>query len=209
MAAIKEKKRRLILGISGASGMPYAVRMIRSLPTDIELHLIVSDVAQKVLKMETGWDMRSTSFTDYYKQKYDETVEKPDLHIHGPMDHFASVASGSFHTDGMIVIPCSAKTLSGIANGYAQTLIERAADVTLKEMRPLILVFREAPYNRIHIKNMLAVTEAGGTILPASPAFYHHPDSLEDMTDFIVARALDLLQIPHSLVKPWGEKKNG
>jgi 4-hydroxy-3-polyprenylbenzoate decarboxylase len=101
------------------------------------------------------------------------------------------------------------KTLSGIAAGYAQTLIERAADVNLKERRPLILLVREAPYNRVHLRNMLSVSEAGGTILPASPAFYHHPKSIEDLVDFVIARALNLLHIPHDLVRPWSGNRNG
>ena len=208
MAALDNSKKRLVLGISGASGMLYAIRFIKSIPSDIELHVIVSDIAQQVMKMETGWDIEDTRFSVFIRSKYGQNIEEPNMVFYKPMDHFATIASGSYQTDGMIVIPCSAKTLSGIANGYAQTLIERAADVCLKENRKLILVFREAPYNHIHIKNMLAVSEAGGTIIPASPAFYHHPKTIEDLVDFVVARALDQLNITHRLVKSWGENKN-
>jgi len=109
----------------------------------------------------------------------------------------------------MAVIPCSMKTLAGIANGYTETLIERAADVNLKERRPVVLLTREAPYNRIHISNMLAAHDAGATILPASPAFYNKPQSIEELVDFIVARAFNLLGIPQNLIKPWGEKRHG
>jgi 4-hydroxy-3-polyprenylbenzoate decarboxylase len=208
MASLEPPKKRLIMGISGASGMLYAIRFIKSIPNDIELHVIVSDIARRVMKMETGWDIENTVFSEYYADKYGQIVDDPTMVFHGPMDHFAPIASGSFQTVGMIVMPCSAKTLSGIANGYAHTLLERAADVCLKEGRKLILVFREAPYNNIHIKNMLSVSNAGGIVLPASPAFYHHPKTVEDMVDFVVARALDQLNIPHRLVKPWGEIKN-
>ncbi|MGD9488860.1 MAG: UbiX family flavin prenyltransferase [Calditrichaceae bacterium] len=204
MAAV----RRLVIGISGASGMIYAVRLIRALPDNFELHVVFSDVAKKVMKTETGWDADREPYETYIKRYYREDIHPKKIIFHSQDDHYAGIASGSFRVDGMIVIPCSMKTLSGIANGYAQTLTERAADVNLKERRPVVLVVREAPYNRIHLKNMLSATEAGVTIMPASPAFYHNPANIEELTDFIIARVLNALNIPQNLVRGWGEKKN-
>ncbi|MGD9900065.1 MAG: UbiX family flavin prenyltransferase [Calditrichaceae bacterium] len=200
--------RRLVMGISGASGMIYAVRFIRALPDEYELHVVFSDVAKKVMKTETGWDADKQPFEKFMIKHYREEVHPKNIIFHSHDDHYAGIASGSFHVDGMIVIPCSMKTLSGIANGYAQTLTERAADVSLKERRPTILVVREAPYNRIHLKNMLSATEAGATIMPASPAFYHNPANIDELTDFIIARVFNALNIPQNLVRGWGEKKN-
>lgn len=209
MAQLIDDEKRLVIGISGASGMLYAVRFIMAVPENYHLHIVFSDVAVKVMKMETGWDFRNASFTEYIEKRYGRTITNAALTFHKSQDHFAAIASGSFQVDGMAVVPCSMKTLAGIANGYADTLTERAADVNLKEKRPVVLLVRETPYNRIHLKNMLAVTEAGGTILPASPAFYHHPFSIEDLVDFVVARAFNILKVPHNLVKPWGGKAHG
>lgn len=192
--------KRLIVGISGASGMPYALRLLKSIPNEYEIHLILSSAAKKICKAETGVDINKESLATLLSGAH---VNK--INLLSNEDHFAAVASGSFHTDGMVIIPCSMKTLSGIANGYAQSLMERAADVTLKEKRKLVLVVRETPYNQIHLNNMLRATEAGAVILPASPGFYAHPKSLDDIIDFIAARTLDALRIPQTLFKGWKE----
>ena len=116
----------------------------------------------------------------------------------------AVISSGSFRTDGMIIAPCSAKTLGAIAHGYGDNLVHRAADVVLKERRRLVLVVREAPLSEIHLENMLRVTRAGALVMPAAPGFYHRPSSIDDLVNFIVARVLDHLDIPHSIAKRWG-----
>ena len=131
------------------------------------------------------------------------TFPKLQVTLHNQQDQTARIASGSNPSDAMIVVPCTVKTLAGIAHGYANNLIERAADVMLKERRPVVLVLREAPYSLIHLRNMTAVTEAGGTILPASPAFYQKPESFDDLGDFIAQRALSLCGIEVDLFERW------
>jgi len=192
--------KRLIVGVSGASGMPYALRLLQSIPEEYEIHLIVSSAAKKICKAETGVDLNKTSLPEIFLK-----TKAKNISLFSNDDHFAPVASGSFHTDGMVVIPCSMKTLSGVANGYAQSLIERAADVTLKEKRKLVLVVRETPFNTIHLKNMLRAADAGAVILPASPGFYANPQTMDDLIDFIAARALDALHIPQTLFHGWKE----
>ncbi len=195
-----KRPKRLIVGVSGASGMPYALRLLQSIPEEYEIYLIASSGAQRICKSETGIELNRSSLTNHLPE-----IRNENINFLSNDDFFTPVASGSFHTDGMVVIPCSMKTLSGIANGYTQTLIERAADVTLKEKRKLILVVRETPFNTIHLKNMLQAAEAGAIILPASPGFYANPKSLDDIVDFIAARTLDALQISQSLFHGWKE----
>ncbi len=190
--------KRLIVGISGASGMPYARRLLRVLPGEYELHLVASETAKDVFLMETGLRLDESSLAEW-------ASHPGRIRLFKEKDFFAPAASGSFKTEGMVVIPCSMKTLAGIACGYANTLIERAADVTLKQERKLVLVVREMPYNRIHLQNMLRAHEAGATILPASPGFYAKPESIEQLVDFVVARTMDMLEIPQTLVKGWQE----
>ncbi len=198
--------KRIVVGISGASGMLYAVRLLRAMPSDFQVHLIVSAVAQKILKTELGWDLKQQDFATFWSRFSSEPFYGSEIIVHPAENHFAPVASGSFVTQGMVVVPCSAKTLSAVANGYAANLLERTADVHLKERRPLLLVFRETPYNLVHIENMKKATLAGATILPASPGFYHNPQKIEDLVDFVVARVFDHLNIEHHLSKRWGEQ---
>ena len=196
----RSSEKRLIIGVSGASGMPYALRLLQSVPEEFKVYLIASAGAQKICKSETGVELNKASLKSVLTES-----QSAQIQFLANEDLYAPVASGSFNTDGMIVIPCSMKTLSGIANGYAQSLIERAADVTLKEKRKLVLVVRETPFNTIHLNNMKHAAEAGAVILPASPGFYANPKSLDDIIDFIVARALDALQIPQTLFHVWKE----
>ncbi len=191
--------KRLIVGISGASGMPYAKRLLQVMPENYEIHLIASKVAQKVFPMETEWSLDSNSLSQW-------ASHSERIRLFDEKDFFAPAASGSFKTEGMVVIPCSMKTLAGIACGYANTLIERAADVTLKQKRKLVLVVRETPYNRIHLQNMLRADEAGAIILPASPGFYDKPDTIDQLIDFVIARTMDMFAIPQTLVKGWQEE---
>jgi 4-hydroxy-3-polyprenylbenzoate decarboxylase len=174
-------KKEIVVGVTGASGAIYARRLLEVLCKDAKVHIIVSDVAEKIATYE------GVSF------------EGLNAEYHSNDKLFASVASGSYRYDGMVVIPCSSKTLAAIANGYADNLITRAADVCLKEGRTCILVTREMPLSRIHIKNMLAAREAGATIMPASPGFYNQPETIDDLVDMVVARVLDHLGVEHSL----------
>ncbi len=176
--------------MGGASGSIYGVRLIQELKkTGQEVHLIVSSGARSVLEVETSYT------SDDLKKMADVVYENDDL--------CAGPASGSFPLDGMVVIPCSMKTLSAIANGYGDTLTARAASCCLKEGRPLILVPRETPLDLPGIRNMLAAKESGAVLLPAMPAFYHQPKTIEDLVFFIVGKVLDQLQIKHSLFKRW------
>jgi 4-hydroxy-3-polyprenylbenzoate decarboxylase len=178
-------KKEIVVGVTGASGAIYARRLLEVLCKDAKVHIIVSDVAEKIATYE------GVSF------------EGLNAEYHSNDKLFASVASGSYRYDGMVVIPCSSKTLAAIANGYADNLITRTADVCLKEGRTCILVTREMPLSRIHIKNMLAAREAGATIMPASPGFYNQPETIDDLVDMVVARVLDHLGVEHSLGQRW------
>lgn len=178
-------KKEIVVGITGASGAVYARRLLEVLCTNATVHIIVSDVAEKIAAHE------GVSFGGF----------RAEYHKNDKL--FASIASGSHKYDGMVIIPCSAKTLAAIANGYADNLITRTADVCLKEHRTCILVTREMPLSRIHLKNMLAAEEAGATIMPASPGFYNKPKTIDDLVDMVVARVLDHLGIEHSLGQRW------
>jgi 4-hydroxy-3-polyprenylbenzoate decarboxylase len=174
-----------VIGVTGASGACYARRLLEVLCRDAKVHIIVSGVAQQIAAHE------GVSFEGFKA-------------IYHPVDKMAaSITSGSYRFDGMVVIPCSAKTLAAIATGYADNLITRTADVCLKEHRKCILVPRETPLSKIHLKNMLAAEDAGATIMPASPGFYHNPKTIDDLVDMVVARVLDHLEVEHTLVKRW------
>lgn len=179
---------RLVVGITGASGAVYGVRLLQRLQElPVETHLIVSRWARVTIEHETD-----CSFAD---------VKALADVVHSEGDQAASISSGSFLTRGMIVVPCSTKTLAGIATGFAYNLICRAADVILKERRPLVLAVRETPLNAVHIRNMLTLAEMGATIFPPSPAFYHRPRDLDDVVDYSVLRMLDQFDLgPES---PW------
>lgn len=181
---------KILLSIGGASGSIYGVRLLDELRrAGNEVHLIVSDGAKKIVEHET-------------KYKYADLKKKANFFYEND-NLFAGPASGSFQIDGMIVAPCSMKTLSAISNGYGDTLTSRAASCCLKEGRKLILVIRETPLDLPGIKNMLAAKQAGAVILPAMPAFYHKPKKIEDLVDFIVGKTLDQFGIKHSLFKRW------
>jgi len=187
------RPRRIVVGMTGASGVVYAVRLLEVLGQldDVETHLVVSGSARRTLTLETDYTAKQVA------KLADVTYRIGDTG--------AAVASGSFRTDGMIVVPCTAKTLSGIANSYGDNLIQRAADVALKERRPLILAVRETPLHLGHLRLMAQVTEMGAIVMPPVPAFYHRPERLEDIIDHTVSRLLDLLDIelPEDLAPRW------
>lgn len=181
---------KYFVSIGGASGSIYGIRLLEELKkAGHEVHLVVSKGAQKIIAHET-------------KFTYNDLRKKADV-VYKNDDLCAGPASGSFQLDGMIIIPCSMKTLSAVANGYGDTLTSRTASCCLKEGRALILVIRETPLDLPGIRNMLAAKESGAIILPAMPAFYHQPKKIEDMIDFIVGKVLDQLHVKHSLSKRW------
>ena len=191
----------IVMAVTGASGAPYAVRLLEALvEAQQPVQLIVSDHGVRLLRTETelgsvddlrahvgveGWDAHVTIFDD--------------------LDRGAAPASGSARNRGMVICPCSMGTVSAISQGTSRSLVERAADVALKERRTLVVVPRETPYSAIHLENMLRLTRAGAVVLPASPGFYHRPAQLGELVDFVVARVLDHLGVVHSIGKRWGD----
>lgn len=183
--------KRVVVGISGASGVIYGIRLLEVLRTvdEVESHVIISRGARATMKYETLTDV--------------EEVEKLADVLHAPENLAASVSSGSFKTAGMIVAPCSMKSLGMIAYSLNDNLLIRAADVTLKERRKLVLITRETPLHIGHLRAMIAVTEMGGIVLPPVPSFYHKPETIQDIIDQTVGKALDQLDIPHQLFDRW------
>ena len=198
-------KRRYIVGICGASGVIYGVTLVNQLlRLPVDLHVILSADGKKVMGHELNF---AGNLSECLKETSGHAPH-PDacLHEHDVVDFFAAPASGSFRHNGMIVAPCTVKTLAAVAAGIADNLLTRAADICLKERRPLILAPRETPFSAIHLENMLKLTRAGATILPAAPAFYSGPRTIQDLVDFIVARLLDQLGIEHRLTTEWGHE---
>ena len=184
--------RRLIVGVTGATGAIYAQRMLQALRAagGIESHLVVSQAGQLNLQHEL----------DLSRAEIDALADV----VHPIRDVGANIASGSFPSAGMVVVPCSMKTLAAVAHGMADNLISRAADVVLKERRRLVLMVRETPFNLAHLRNMTAVTEMGGIVFPPLPSFYNRPASIDEMVDHTVARVMDLLGVDNSLAPRWG-----
>jgi 4-hydroxy-3-polyprenylbenzoate decarboxylase len=193
-----------IVAISGASGSIYGIRLIEELlKSSDNVYLCISNQAFSIINVETGvnWTGKTDSETEKKIQKH---YSSKKIKFYGENNLAAPVSSGSFLTDGMFVVPCSMKTLSGIANGYANNLVVRAADVTLKEGRKLILAPREMPFNVIHLENMLKLARSGVSIIPPIPAFYQKPENINDIVDFVVGKILDSAGIKHELFKRWG-----
>jgi len=189
----------IVIAITGASGAPYAVRLLECLVgAGRTVWLIVSGHGFRLLHTELGIENLSELRERVGAAAWDRHVT-----VHNDSDRGAAPASGSARTAGMVICPCSMGTVSAIAHGTSRSLVERAADVTLKERRQLIVVPRETPYSAIHIENMLRLTQAGAVVLPASPAFYHGARSISDLVDFVVARILDHLGVEHALVRRW------
>ncbi len=199
-------QKRLVIAITGASGMLYAERLLKALCQENHIvELIMSENARDLLHFEIGLK-KSQNMKDFLEKKYNLSLNPKTFKIFSNDDLAAPPSSGTHHHDGMVIIPCSMKTLSAVATGASRALIERAADVCLKESRKLILVTRETPLSRIHLENMLRVTDAGGKIMPCDPGFYIKPKKIEDLADFIAGKVLNLLGIEHLLFKPWGNE---
>ena len=201
----QDAQRTISLAWSGASGAQYGIRLLECLlGAGQRVFLMLSKPAQIVIAEETdlGLPGRSKEIARVLQGKFLVTDEQ--LQVFGREEWTAPVASGSARIDAMVICPCSMATVSAVAAGTSKTLIERAADVMLKEGRKLILVPRETPFSIIHLENMLRLARAGAIILPASPGFYGRPKSVAELVDFVVARILDQLDIPHKLLKPWG-----
>ncbi len=190
-----DRPQRLVIAITGATGAVYGVRLLQHLQAmpGVETHVIVSDAAVLTLQQETGMTRRA--------------VEALADVVHKTRDVGAAIASGSFQSDGMVIAPCSMKTLAAVAHGLSDNLIARAADVVLKERRRLVLMVRETPFNLAHLRNMTAVTEMGGIVFPPLPSFYHRPQSIDEMVDHTVARVIDLFGIAHTLAPRWNGLK--
>jgi 4-hydroxy-3-polyprenylbenzoate decarboxylase len=192
--------RPVIMAITGASGAPYAVRLLEALvECEWPVSLIVSDHGLRLLQTEMAIASVDALRTRIGPARWDAVVR-----VYDDRDRGASPASGSSLSAGMVICPCSMGTISAIAVGASRSLVERAADVVLKERRRLIVVPRETPYNAIHLENMLSLTRAGAVVMPASPGFYHRPGSVADLVAFVVARILDHLGVEHALVPRWG-----
>lgn len=200
--------KTICLALTGASGMPYGLRLLECLlAAGCRVQVLYSQAAQVVARQELEFELpsRPAEAKAALLARLPATVDPEKLAVFGREEWFAPVASGSNPPDAMVVCPCSMGTLAAIAQGLADKLIERAADVVLKEGRKLILVPRETPLSAIHLENMLRLARAGAVILPPSPGFYHHPQSVDDIVDFVVARILDQLAVPHTLMQRWGE----
>lgn len=189
--------------------MPYGIRLLECLlEAGCHVQLLYSQVAQVVANQEMAIELpsRATDAQTYFRERY--AAHPGKLEVYGREEWFSPVASGSNPPDAMVICPCTMGTLASIAQGLAKQLIERAADVVLKEGRKLILVPRETPFSIIHLENMLRLARAGAVILPPNPGFYHHPQGVEDLVDFVVARILDQLAVPHDLMQRWGKSEN-
>ena len=182
---------RLVVAVTGASGSIYAKNFLEAAKSHgIETHLIVTEAGKTVVGHELGGVEKLTVVAD---------------HTYNPQDLEAPLASGSFRVDGMVIVPATMKTVAALANGYNANLVTRAADVHLKERRPLIMVPRETPLHAVHLENMARLSRLGAVILPAMPGFYHHPESVDDLANFISGKILDQLGVPNNLYRRWGE----
>ena len=195
----------ITLALTGASGMPYGIRLLEMLLREGKQgYLLYSKVAQIVAQQEMNLALPSSAKETeaFFNRRYQ--VPDGQLRVFGREEWFAPVDSGSNPDDAMVICPCTMGTMAAVAAGLSQNLIERAADVMLKEHRPLIIVPRETPFSVIHLENMLKLARSGAVILPANPGFYHHPQAVQDLVDFVAARILDHLGVKHDLIARWG-----
>lgn len=201
--------KTVCLALTGASGMPYGLRLLECLlAAGCRVQLLYSQVASIVARQEMDEDLPARASEAEAQLRLRFAALPGRLDVYGREEWFAPVASGSNPPDVMVVCPCTMGTLASIAQGLASNLIERAADVVLKEGRLLVLVPRETPFSAIHLENMLRLARAGAVILPPNPGFYHHPESVSDLVDFVVARILDRIGVAHRLMARWGEESD-
>jgi 4-hydroxy-3-polyprenylbenzoate decarboxylase len=188
---LEDRGLRLVVGINGASGVIYGIRLLQILADvqGMEIHLVITGTGEQTIEIETEYKAAEVKALAHYCYRIDDLT--------------ACLASGSFKHDGMIIAPCSIKTLSALAHSYTDNLLTRAADVTLKERRRLLLMVRETPLHLGHLRNMVRVAEIGGVIMPPVPAFYHRPLNLQDIVDHTIGKALDLFNIEHNLFERW------
>ena len=191
----------IVMAVTGASGAPYAVRLVEALAAARQpVQLIVSDHGLRLLRTET-----EIASVDALREHVGAAAWDEHVTVFDDNDRGAAPASGSARNRGMVICPCSMGTISAISQGTSRSLVERAADVALKERRTLVLVPRETPYSTIHLENMLRLTRAGAVVLPASPGFYHRPAEIGELVDFVVARVLDQIGVAHSIGRRWGD----
>lgn len=196
--------RGVAIGVTGASGALYAARTLAALlARGCRVELVVSDFGRRLLRDELGEVAAADRMLPYLESRYGEAVRRGELRLHGNRDLGAPIASGSHGCEAMVIVPCSMKTLAGVAHGLSRNLIERAADVMLKERRRLVLVPRETPMSLPQLRNMVLCAEAGAMILPAMPAFYQSPKTIDDLSDFIAGKILTALGFEQDLYPPW------
>ena len=201
---MSDRARSLAVAITGASGAQYAVRTVAALlERGYRIELVVSDFGRRLLLEELGRDAAADRLMPYLSRTYGESVERGTLQLYSNKDLGAGIASGSHGCEGMVIVPCSMKTMAGVAHGLSRNLVERAADVMLKERRPLVLVPRETPMSLPQLRNMVLCAEAGAMMLPAMPAFYQRPKHLADLADFMAGKILAALGLEHDLYPPW------
>jgi len=201
---VEPARRTIAVAVTGASGAIYATRTIAALlSSGARVELIVSDYGRRLLHDELGEHAVAERMMPFLTQKYGDDVQAGELSLHSNRDLGATIASGSYACDGMVIVPCSMKTLAGVAHGLSRSLVERAADVMLKERRRLVIVPRETPMSLPQLRNMVLCAEAGATILPAMPAFYQLPKTLDDLADFMAGKILGALGLDHSLFPQW------
>jgi 4-hydroxy-3-polyprenylbenzoate decarboxylase len=196
--------RSVALAVTGASGALYAVRTLAALLAGgLHVELVVSDFGRRLLREELGDEAGAERLLPYLAGRYGPSVEAGRMTVLSNRDLGATIASGSHRCEGMVIVPCSMKTLAGVAHGLSRNLVERAADVMLKERRPLVIVPRETPMSLPQLRNMVLCAEAGATLLPAMPAFYQHPKTLDDLADFMAGKILSCLGLEHRLYPEW------
>ncbi len=204
MSTDVSRARSVAIAVTGASGALYATRTLAALlGRGLHVELVISDYGRRLLRDELGDDATVDRLLPYLTQKYGESVAAGRMTVHSNRDLGATIASGSHGCAGMAIVPCSMKTLAGVAHGLSRNLVERAADVMLKERRPLVIVPRETPMSLMQLKNMVLCAEAGAIVMPAMPAFYQLPQSLDDLADFMAGKVLGALGFDHDLYPQW------
>lgn len=197
--------RKFVFAVTGATGSVLGIRVLQEIVKVSEVHLLISSQSFPIILQETGIGWYADTEAEV-QGKVRESLSSENIYYYHEMNLSAPVSSGSFKTDGMIIVPCSMKTLSGVANGYTENLIQRTADVTIKEGRPLVISPREMPFSAIHLENMLKLARLGVRIAPPVMGFYHKPRTIEDMVDFVAGKILDVIGIEHDIFRRWGKE---